>query len=230
MVIYKTSQVWSLLLQCLQKLTHLFNIEIILWNENFFTMPSEYCPFKHWKLCWHRFPHYYSTFQKHATILKLKSYTINHLSGPLRKQVFFSGFKKSWFVICGWWISIRFVCFCVLCVSVCCLWSHIIILWLTAAKKAIIVKAAFELQSSHLSGAYFQNREVHTHDKIKVLLRYLKTTHYFSNKNHIFSSDKKNSPGNVAVLVSNMDSFYGILKQKVGWNIPETIQFLPTLF
>ena len=91
-----------------------------------------------------------------------------------------------------------------------------------SSKKAIIVKAAFELQSSHLSGAYFQNREVHTW--------YLKTTHYFSNKNHIFSSDKKNSPGNVAVLVSNMDSFYGILKQKVGWNIPETIQFLPTLF
>lgn len=122
----------------------------------------------------------------------------------------------------------------ILCVSVyrvflCAACDRILLLWLTAAKKAI-VKAVFELQSSHLSGAYFQNREVHTHDKIKVLLRYLKPTHYFSNKNHIFSSDKKNSPGNVAVLVSNMDSFYGILKQKVGWNIPETIQFLPTLF
>ena len=58
----------------------------------------------------------------------------------------------------------------------------------------------------------------------------LKTTHYFSNKNHIFSSDKENSPGNVTVLVSNMDSFYGTLKQKVGWNIPEIIQSAPTLF
>ena len=55
----------------------------------------------------------------------------------------------------------------------------------------------------------------------------LKTTHYFSNKNHIFSSDKENSPGNVTILVSNMDSFYGILKQKVGWNIPEIIQSAP---
>ena len=148
-------------------------------------------------------------------------HAINHLSGSLRKQVFFSGFKKSWFVICGWWISIRFVCFCVLCFCVLLVITYYYFM-IDSSKKAIIVKAAFELQSSHLSGAYFQNREVHTW--------YLKTTHYFSNKNHIFSSDKKNSPGNVAVLVSNMDSFYGILKQKVGWNIPETIQFLPTLF
>ena len=153
-------------------------------------------------------------------------HAINHLSGPLRKQVFFSGFKKSWLV--GEFQSV--LCVSVYCVFLCAACDCILLLWLIAAKKAIIVKAAFELQSLHLSGAYFQNREVHTHDKIKVLLRYLKTTHYFSNKNHIFSSDKKNSPGNVAVLVSNMDSFYGILKQKVGWNIPETIQFLPTLF
>ena len=39
---------------------------------------------------------------------------VNHLSGPLRKQkLYFNGFKKSWFVICDWWIWIRFVCFCV---------------------------------------------------------------------------------------------------------------------
>ena len=25
----------------------------------------------------------------------------------------FNGLKRSWFVICDWWISIRFVCFCV---------------------------------------------------------------------------------------------------------------------
>ena len=96
-------------------------------------------------------------------------HAINHLSGPLRKQVFFSGFKKSWFVICGWWISIRFVCFCVLCFCVLLVITYYYFM-IDSSKKAIIVKAAFELQSSHLSGAYFQNREVHTHDKIKVLL------------------------------------------------------------
>ena len=38
---------------------------------------------------------------------------VNHLSGPFRKhtKVHFSGFKRSWFVICDWWISIRYVCF-----------------------------------------------------------------------------------------------------------------------
>ena len=25
----------------------------------------------------------------------------------------FNGLKRSWFVICDWWVSIRFVCFCV---------------------------------------------------------------------------------------------------------------------
>ena len=28
-------------------------------------------------------------------------------------KVFFNGFKRSLFVICDWWISIRFVSFCV---------------------------------------------------------------------------------------------------------------------
>ena len=32
---------------------------------------------------------------------------------PLETEVYFNGFKRSWFVICDWWISIRFVSFCV---------------------------------------------------------------------------------------------------------------------
>ena len=44
----------------------------------------------------------------------------------------------------------------------------------------------------------------------------IQITYYFSNKNHIFSSDKENSPGNIAILSSHMDSFYGILQQKIG--------------
>ena len=31
-----------------------------------------------------------------------------------RPKLYFNGFKRSRFVICDWWISIRFVCFCVL--------------------------------------------------------------------------------------------------------------------
>ena len=31
----------------------------------------------------------------------------------LGNKSFFNRFKRSWFVICDWWISIRFVCFCV---------------------------------------------------------------------------------------------------------------------
>ena len=54
-------------------------------------------------------------------ILKFKSQltiaffaAVNHLNGPLRKQNFtLMGFKRSRFVICDWWISIRFVCLCV---------------------------------------------------------------------------------------------------------------------
>ena len=52
-------------------------------------------------------------------ILKFKSQlttaffaAVNHLNGPLRK-LYFKGFKRSWIVICDWWISIRFACFCV---------------------------------------------------------------------------------------------------------------------
>ena len=38
---------------------------------------------------------------------------VNHLNGPLRKQkLYFNGVKRSRVVICDWWISIRFVCFC----------------------------------------------------------------------------------------------------------------------
>ena len=50
-------------------------------------------------------------------ILKFKSQltiaffaAVNHRNGPLRKQNFT---LTSWLVICDWWISIRFVCFCV---------------------------------------------------------------------------------------------------------------------
>ena len=43
---------------------------------------------------------------------------INHLSGRVRKQLYLNGFKRSWFVICDWWISIPFVCFCVVVFSV----------------------------------------------------------------------------------------------------------------
>ena len=133
-------------------------------------------------------------------------------------------------------ILISFVCFCVVCFCV----LLVIVIMIDSSKKnkrwilnfrvsIFLENAVLRSLSKHeprpnacplfefiISGTYFQNGEVHTQDKIKVLLRYLKTTHYFSNKHHIFSSDKENSPGNVAVLVSNMDSFYGILKQKVG--------------
>ena len=50
----------------------------------------------------------------------------NHLR---KHKFFFNGFKRSWFVICDWWISIRFVTFCVL---------------------NIVVKAAWELQRSRV--------------------------------------------------------------------------------
>ena len=39
---------------------------------------------------------------------------VNHLNKPLRKQkLYLNGFKRSWFVICDWWIPIRLVCFCI---------------------------------------------------------------------------------------------------------------------
>ena len=35
---------------------------------------------------------------------------VNHLSGPLRKQKYFSWFKRSWFVICDWSIFFSGAC------------------------------------------------------------------------------------------------------------------------
>ena len=35
------------------------------------------------------------------------------LADLLKIELHFNGFKRSWFVICDWWISIRFVCLCV---------------------------------------------------------------------------------------------------------------------
>ena len=54
-------------------------------------------------------------------ILKFKSQltialfaAINQLNRPFRKQNFtLTGSKRLWFLICDWWISIRFVCFCI---------------------------------------------------------------------------------------------------------------------
>ena len=40
---------------------------------------------------------------------------VNHLSGPVRKQ---NGFKRSWFVICDWWILIPCVFLCCVVFSV----------------------------------------------------------------------------------------------------------------
>ena len=58
---------------------------------------------------------------KNTQILKFKSQLMivffaatNHPNGPLRiSKLYFNEFKRSWFVICDWWIWIRFVCFCV---------------------------------------------------------------------------------------------------------------------
>ena len=33
--------------------------------------------------------------------------------GWMDRALYFNRFKRSWFLICDWWISIRFVCFCV---------------------------------------------------------------------------------------------------------------------
>ena len=59
----------------------------------------------------------YCAFHKHANseVQKPIFAAVDHLNGPLRKQnfTFNNWFKRSWFVFCDWWISIRFVCFCV---------------------------------------------------------------------------------------------------------------------
>ena len=41
--------------------------------------------------------------------------TINHKSKRTswETELYLNGFTRSWFVICDWWISILFVCFCV---------------------------------------------------------------------------------------------------------------------
>ena len=65
--------------------------------------------------------HCFTALVINMRILKFKSQltiaffaAVNHLNGPLRKQkLYFNGFKRSWFVIRDWWISIHFVCFCV---------------------------------------------------------------------------------------------------------------------
>ena len=46
--------------------------------------------------------------------------SFNHLSGPIRKQMFTcTSFKRSWFVIRDWLILIRFVCFVFQCSLLC---------------------------------------------------------------------------------------------------------------
>ena len=57
---------------------------------------------------------------KNTWTLKFKSQltfaffaAVNHLRGPLRKHNCTQTGSKSSFFICDWWISIRFVCFCV---------------------------------------------------------------------------------------------------------------------
>ena len=64
---------------------------------------------------------FYCTFHKHANsevqkptnncVFSLLSIIWMDLLGLTK--VYFNGFKRSRFVICDWWISIRFVCFCV---------------------------------------------------------------------------------------------------------------------
>ena len=59
----------------------------------------------------------FSVLSKNTWILKLKRQLMFVLFAPInrpfRKQieVYLSGFKRSWFVIWDWWISIHFVCF-----------------------------------------------------------------------------------------------------------------------
>ena len=60
--------------------------------------------------------HTFTALFTNMRILKFKSQltiaffaALNHLNGPL----YFDRFKRSWFLICDWRISIRFVCWCV---------------------------------------------------------------------------------------------------------------------
>ena len=57
---------------------------------------------------------FYCAFHKHSKAKTIALYAaVNHLNGPLKKQNFTLTVKRSRFLICDWWISIRFVCFCV---------------------------------------------------------------------------------------------------------------------
>ena len=60
---------------------------------------------------------------KFKTNLRLCSSLQLIIQRPFRKQikVYFNDFKRSWFLICYWWISIRFV----LCFKVRWLWSYL---------------------------------------------------------------------------------------------------------
>ena len=47
-------------------------------------------------------------------LVKKKRSDVNHLSGEsYETKAYFKGFKRSLFLICDWWISIRFLSFCV---------------------------------------------------------------------------------------------------------------------
>ena len=91
------------------------------WIRNFFfpdSAPSTYPAYESETFCisspeWE----FVAALYTNMRILKFKSQlTIAFfVNGPLLKEtkLYFNGFKRSWFVICDWWISIRFVCFCV---------------------------------------------------------------------------------------------------------------------
>ena len=56
---------------------------------------------------------FYCAFHKHANseVQKPTDDCVFHCRQA--KKLYFNGFKRSWFVMCDWWISIPFVCFCV---------------------------------------------------------------------------------------------------------------------
>ena len=53
---------------------------------------------------------FYSSKANQRLRFSLLSFILTDLLG---NSTLLHGFKRSWFVICDWWISIRFVCFCV---------------------------------------------------------------------------------------------------------------------
>ena len=57
----------------------------------------------------------YCTFHKHAKAKRRLRFSLLSiiLTDLLGNSTLLHGFKRSWFVICDWWISIRFVCFSV---------------------------------------------------------------------------------------------------------------------